>query len=177
MNGMWEADAVGFAGSSKWKFSIAVLLPQWFPSCTSRAEVKVSSTFSPPYSHPGGCSWGCVMGTETSAGLRACVRADVLGKRVWDLMGLSRWLKVPNQVLNWLDSSRKLVGILCPVCLQYGQTVHNTVGLAALSVLVAVECISSIMYHCNEPRSPNTAVPSKENKRAFNFCRKDIPKW
>lgn len=48
MNGMWEADAVGFVGSSKRKFSIAVLLPQPFPSCTSRAEWRCPAGFFLP---------------------------------------------------------------------------------------------------------------------------------
>lgn len=47
-NAVWEVDAVGFAGSSKRKFSIAVLLEQKFPSCTSRAEAEVPGRFSLP---------------------------------------------------------------------------------------------------------------------------------
>lgn len=121
VNGVWEADAAGFAGSSKRKFSIAVLLQLKFPSCLSRAKVEVPGRFFSPSSRPGGCSWSCVLGAgTTSAGLQACTHADVLGKTIWDLMGLSTWLKVSNQALNWLDSSSKLVGNLHPVCLQYG---------------------------------------------------------
>lgn len=60
------------------------------------------------------------MGTGTSAGLRAFVRADVLRKKVWDLVRLSTWLKASNQALNWSESSSKLVGNLQPILLQYG---------------------------------------------------------
>jgi len=120
MSQVWEADAVGFSGSSKRKFSIAMLLQQKFPSCTSRAEVEVPGKFFSPSSYPGACSWSCVLGTGTSTGLWAWIHPDVLGKRVWGLMRLSTRLKVSNHALNWLDSSSKLLGSLHPVCLQDG---------------------------------------------------------
>lgn len=56
-NGVREADAVGFAGSSKRKFSIAALLQMKFPSGSSRAKVEVPSRFLSPSSCLGRCSW------------------------------------------------------------------------------------------------------------------------
>lgn len=114
VNGVWEAEGVGFAGLGERKFSIAARLQQKFLSRTPRAKVEAPGRFFSPSSHPGGCSWSHVLDTGTSLGLWACVRADTLGKQDWDAMRLSTWLKLFNQALNWSDSSSQLAGSLLP---------------------------------------------------------------
>lgn len=71
-----------FAGSGKRKFSIVVCLQQKFPSCTPRVKVEVPGRFFSPSSHPGGCSWSCVLDTGTSLGLWGRVPADVLERGI-----------------------------------------------------------------------------------------------
>lgn len=114
VNGVWEAEGVGFAGFDERKFSIAARLQQKFLSRTPRAKVEAPGRFFSPSSHPGGCSWSRVLDTGTSLGLRACVRVDTLGKQDLDVMRLSTRLKLFNQALNWFDSSSQLVGSLLP---------------------------------------------------------------
>lgn len=109
VNGVWEAEVVGFAGSI-------------FHSCASATEVSSLRTQSQSEGfwqvflslQPSRRLFLELCGHRTSLGLWACVHADVLGKGDWDVMRPSTWLKWFNQALNWFDGSSKLVGSLHP---------------------------------------------------------------